>query len=996
LINGATVATDNSIAAGDTSVSFTTSDGTPTNAELQAAIASGGVATVVLMDAVGNAATSSVNNPTLVRDMTSPTVSGIAISGSTGAKHGPLNSLNAGDVLSLVVTMSVATTVTGTPQLELDIGGTAVLANYVSGSGSTSLVFNYTIQTGQTDSNGISVAANKLTLNGGTLQGAVGNAAMLTHSALADNANYVVDNTAPLISSIALTGGNGGVLNVGDVVHITVTLNEAVDFGQTLAWKDPGSGNYFFSLQYPQLALKIGDTVVVADCDYIPGSTFNTTTLSFKYTIKHGQNDANGISIPANALTLHGGYINDLAGNPATLAYSAVGDNASYLVNSAAPTVRSVAISSASGISNGFLNAGDVVSITATMSEAVTVTGTPQLYLSGPGVANYVSGSGTTSLVFKYTIQAGQNVPDGISIGAKMYLNGGALTGSNGNLALDDWWNPSWLTTPGAAPNAGYRVDTTAPTVLGGYLTGATGIDLNDPAAAPVLLQAGDVVSFKVVMSEATVVTGTPHYELNIGNSAVQASYASGSGSKDLIFNYTILPGQSDADGINFSTNKLTLNGGTLTDLAGNAATLQMNNNVAVSANPFLKVDAIAPVFSSSSTSSYSEATRGPAYDATANSDVGVTYTLSGPDAARFYLNDDYYHHGLVTFNWQPDYEHPADSNADNVYNLTVTATDDAGNATNQAVAITVTNGADPIHLGAYPIFMPAIPGLAQNNTPLMSDAGGMNAYLTSLKESGNIASVPLATVANWFGLVDYSIEVPPAIMEIVHLDLVAPVTMSDGKTYYLVNSTVEYWQYTHHDNMKWDPQYYLDITDFTWHWGEWIKDGPGWDSWDLASTQTSPVLSHEQLDFLMGGIVQWANWPEPSATEGPLWQRALDQYLHGLPPVYDPYKYSTVGDTVNTQPSGAVAGVDDARSVILEGYTLVLPTTTELKALLNDNPGFNPPAGWGDVNQYFWSATQSGLNSHESVMLYGPGYVSTDDDRNSQPVVVQVLGPPP
>jgi hypothetical protein len=688
---------------------------------------------------------------------------------------------------------------------------------------------------------------------------------------------------------------------------------------------------------------------------------------------------------------LHGGYINDLAGNAATLAYSAVGDNANYLVNSNGPTARSVAITSASGISNGFLHPGDVVSITVTMSDATTVTGTPQLNLFGLGYANYASGSGTTSLVFNYTIQAGQNAPDGIGVGATMWLNGGTLTGSRGNLAHDPGAS-NILTTPGAPLNAGYRIDTTAPAVLGGWLTGATGIDLNDPFAAYVVLRAGDVVNFTVAMSEATVVTGTPHYELNIGSSAVQASYASGSGSTELIFNYTILPGQSDTDGINYSYNKLTLNGGTLTDLAGNTATLHMRD-FTMWPNAAIKVDAIAPVFSSSSAASFSEATRGPAYDATADSDVGVTYKLSGPDAALFYLNDDYYHHGLVTFNSQPDYEQPHDSNADNVYNLTVTATDNVGNATSQAVAITVTNGADPIHLGAQTLFMPwtNMPGtLICNTAPLMSDAGGMHAYLNSLRDSGNIASVPLATVASWFGLVDYSIEVPPAIMEIVHLDLVAPVTMSNGKTYYLMNSTVEYWEYIQHQNMVWSDEIFFQAG--TWQQGHMINDGPAYATWDLAYNLTSPVLSHEQLDFLMGGPVHWANWPTQSATEGPLWQRALAQYLHGIPPVFDDTKTSWVEDTVNTQPSGAVANVDDARTVLLSGHTLVLPTTNELKALLNDNPWFNPPTGWGDVNQSFWSATQGAANTHEVVKLYGPGYIATDPDTSFHPVVFQVL----
>src|SRR5579885_1862810 len=70
---GATlIGTDSSIGAGDTTVTFTTSDGTPTTAELQAAIAAGGVVTVKLLDVAGNSATSSVANPTLTVDYTAP------------------------------------------------------------------------------------------------------------------------------------------------------------------------------------------------------------------------------------------------------------------------------------------------------------------------------------------------------------------------------------------------------------------------------------------------------------------------------------------------------------------------------------------------------------------------------------------------------------------------------------------------------------------------------------------------------------------------------------------------------------------------------------------------------------------------------------------------------------------------------------------------------------------------------------------------------------
>ena len=73
-----------------------------------------------------------------------------------------------------------------------------------SGSGSTALTFSYTILAGQTDINGISIDGNSLNLNGGTIKDASGNSATLTHSAVTDNASYMVDTTAP---TATLTSG---------------------------------------------------------------------------------------------------------------------------------------------------------------------------------------------------------------------------------------------------------------------------------------------------------------------------------------------------------------------------------------------------------------------------------------------------------------------------------------------------------------------------------------------------------------------------------------------------------------------------------------------------------------------------------------------------------------------------------------------------------------------------------------------------------------------
>ena len=329
-------------------------------------------------DAGGNDAvlTGAVANPagTLVIDTTAPTVSSVAITSATGALN---NTLNVGDVVNVTVTMNGAVNVTGTPQLELTIGGSTVLANYSSGTGTSALVFSYTILAGQTDANGISIAANKLTLNSGTITDAAGNGAVLTHAAVADNTSYLVDTTAPTVSSVAITSATGALnstLNVGDVVNVTVTMNGAVNVTGT-----------------PQLELTIGSSTVLAN--YASGT--GTSALVFSYTILATQTDTNGISIAANKLTLNSGTISDAAGNGAVLTHAAVADNTSYLVDTTAPTVSSVAITSATGALNSTLNVGDVVNVTVTMNGAVNVTGTPQLELTIGGstvLANYSLG----------------------------------------------------------------------------------------------------------------------------------------------------------------------------------------------------------------------------------------------------------------------------------------------------------------------------------------------------------------------------------------------------------------------------------------------------------------------------------------------------------------------------------------------------------------------------------------------------------------------------
>jgi hypothetical protein len=67
----------------------------------------------------------------------------------------------------------------------------------------------------------------------------------------------------------------------------------------------------------------------------------------------------------------------------------------------------------------------------------------------------------------------------------------------------------------------------------------------------------------------------------------------------------------------------------------------------------------------------------------------------SGADAARFNISRSDTDTAIIKFNVSPDFEAPADVGGNNVYDLTLTATDTVGNAGVQAITITVTDVVD-------------------------------------------------------------------------------------------------------------------------------------------------------------------------------------------------------------------------------------------------------------------------------------------------------------
>lgn len=169
----------------------------------------------------------------------------------------PCTAAQAAIAIPLTVTLSENVTVTGTPRIPVDIGGTTRYALYTSGSGSNTLIFTLSPQAGDVDLDGITIAAS-IDLNGGTINDIAGNAAALAFtppdtSGIKINypslgmdfiydadGRYTLNGTAynDLASFIAATGGSFTRASIGTYYDSTGTLQTASSGTPRFDW-DP-------------------------------------------------------------------------------------------------------------------------------------------------------------------------------------------------------------------------------------------------------------------------------------------------------------------------------------------------------------------------------------------------------------------------------------------------------------------------------------------------------------------------------------------------------------------------------------------------------------------------------------------------------------------------------------------------------------------------------------------------------------------------------------
>ena len=373
-----------------------------------------------------------VDGSLVTADTTPPIISSICFADFPGT--GDDDTYGAGDFVAVRVTFSEGVLATGNPKVELDVGGTARMAEYrhlsrtalnhteVQGVANATLVFGYTVQEGDSDNDGLSIGADRVRLNGGTIRDEANNNAVLTHNAVEDDSGHKVDApdvTAPAVSTVSITSdpGDDHTYAVGDTIEVTVTFSEdvMVDVSGTM-----------------HIEIDVGGTARNASYSSTDGAD-----VVFSYTVASGDSDSDGVSIGANKLDLNDATIRDGADNDATVTHDAVAADDGHLVDAVGPTVSLVSITSDPGEDATYGN-GDAIEVTVTFSENVTVTGVPHLEIDvggTPRTAAYSSASGAM-VIFSYTVSVGDTDSDGISIGAdKLTLNGGAIDDAQGNEA---------------------------------------------------------------------------------------------------------------------------------------------------------------------------------------------------------------------------------------------------------------------------------------------------------------------------------------------------------------------------------------------------------------------------------------------------------------------------------------------------------------------------------------------------------------------------------
>jgi len=444
-----------------------------------------------------------------------PGATGIAFVSYSGAgEH-----LQAGDTITITLHVGNGVTVTGTPTLALSDGAAAIYDAGASSPATGLLAFDYAVGSSDYTTDLQVIAAS---LNGGTIADTPGHAVDLSDAA----ANLGLDVNAAFVQSVTTSPGSGFV-TAGASVALTLAIDAAVTVTGA-----------------PTLLLSNGATA----CYDASASTPSAGSLVFDYVV--GASDES-LDLGIAGVELNGGTVTDAAGRAVDL--SAASDTVTGLQIGTPLTVSAVSASA-----SGEVDAGQTVALTLTMSEAVTVTGTPTLSLNDDASAIYdaaASDPAAGNMVFDYVV---------------------GTVDSTANLEITGVTLPDLATVQDAQ---GFSADFNA------ALNQPTGVTVGPALVTAVstsqsgVVPDGQTLQLSLVMNTPVTVTGDPILALN--NAATASFDAALSNATTLVFDYTV--STDDASTPDLEIGSVTLPAGSAITETANGLAANLGGAVGVS-----------------------------------------------------------------------------------------------------------------------------------------------------------------------------------------------------------------------------------------------------------------------------------------------------------------------------------------------------------------------------------------------------------------------------
>ncbi|KAJ0410598.1 hypothetical protein ATCC90586_007431 [Pythium insidiosum] len=340
-------------------------------------------------------------------DTTPPTITSVSCAAPGNGDYG------AGEEIYIRVTFSTPVSVYGAPVLPVALGtiGNGALrrdAVFSSGNNTDTLVFLYVVLGGDATAVGGRLDVTSTIVLAPDMYIKRYSTRPTTDADLTMPGAIAIDTSPPIVIDVyAITRAptvNGGIFVVGDVIDVIVEMSHEV-------FVDPPVSSY--PEKAPELILTSGAFGRSVLCTgYHNG---DRRKLLFQYTVVDGDVADDVMYVDEDSLTLNNGQsaIKRFSTTPKTDAILTLPPPVPLgqwqgeilkIDTTKVPTVVSVTASTP----NGDYRCGDAINLVVQFSQHVVVQGRPFLWLDLGAVyrqATYQSGSGTTSLIFRYVVQ---------------------------------------------------------------------------------------------------------------------------------------------------------------------------------------------------------------------------------------------------------------------------------------------------------------------------------------------------------------------------------------------------------------------------------------------------------------------------------------------------------------------------------------------------------------------------------------------------------------